>query len=131
MADLRPNLSLANKLVASRAAGAPGLASPADAAVLQSVVNHSVDLAALKSELEKVRAELAAHKAKLADLEQCILNLDHSLETLQKENLQGLVEKVSVQADRLQGVAEVQSALADRVSKVETLHSKLSGVFSG
>lgn len=127
MTDLRPNLSLVNKL-ASAKLGAPALSeasvvvAKADPAVLQSVVNHSVDISALKGDLDKVRADLASQKAKLAELEQGIISLDGNLATLQKDNIQEL-------STRVQGVVSNHSALVERVAKVESVHSRLSGAF--
>lgn len=125
MADLRSNLALVNKLASAPVPVKPPelLAGTPAVAVLQAVVNTSVDLAALRSDVDKARLELAAHKARLTDLEQCIVSLDGSLAALQNDNLKEL-------NDKLKGLGDVQSALCDRVSKVETLHTKLSGVFS-
>ena len=126
--DPKSSLNLANRLATARPAGAAPAAgapvtAPVDHAVLQSVVTHSNDINSLKTDLNAAKSEIATHKAKLADLENCILQLDSSLSNLQQNNLASLASKVQSNSDS-------QSALADRVAKVESLHSKLSSALS-
>lgn len=91
-----------------------------DAAVAQSIINQSVDIASLKGELEKVRSELALHKAKLVDLENCLGLVDGHLQALQNDHLNKLV-------DRVQGVVDAQVQILDRVASVENKQGELSG----
>jgi uncharacterized protein YlxW (UPF0749 family) len=114
MSDVRSSLSIVNRL-----ASANSKPVGADASVANAVVQNSVDISAVKADLEKLKTELSSYKAKLADLETCILSLDSSLASMQRDNIAALVSKLSV-------VADSQVALVDRVSKVESLHSKLS-----
>jgi septal ring factor EnvC (AmiA/AmiB activator) len=117
MSDVRSSLSIVNRLASVNAKPVG-----ADASVANAVVQNSVDISAVKADLEKFKTELSSYKAKLADLETCILALDSSLASMQRDNITALVSKLSV--------ADSQVALVDRVSKVESLHSKLSSAFS-
>jgi chorismate synthase len=104
-------------------AAAPAQESAAkavDSAVAQSVISHSVDISALKSELEKVRSDLALHKARVSELENCLVMLDEHVQKLQKEHLKDIVDKIK-------SVADAQEQLGGRVMKVESNHDQLAG----
>lgn len=121
----KPVSFLSSKLqVAKGVAQAPAPDSASgkapDAAVAQSLVNHAVEISSLKGELERVRSELSVCKAKLVDLEKCIVMLDEQAQRVQNESLKGL-------ADKLQSVADAQGVLAEQVNKVVSGHEQLAG----
>jgi len=115
--------SITSRLLAAKNVAQSDAAQPAkapDAAVAQSIINQSVDIANLQGELEKVRSELSLHKAKLVDLENCLGLVDGHLQALQNDHLNKLVERV-------QGVVDAQVELVGRVASVESKQGELSG----
>ena len=137
MSDLRSSLAVVNKVVSQPPKQSSVLS---DTSVLQSVIDHTQSIKALKLDLEKVRAEHAAFEARIVQVEKGLEQIQSELVAMQKDSMKDLCKKIESVNCSLKGASDKSNSelaamqkeaakLAERLSAVEVLQNKLSSVF--